>query len=76
MKTISDIAQLAGVARSTVSRYLNGGSLSEKTTKDIERLIKETGYIPNTLAQSLKAKKTNIIGAIVPRLDSFVHLKC
>lgn len=70
-KTISDIARLAGVAKSTISRYLNGGSVSETTKKKIERVIKETGYIPNTFAQSLKAKKPNIIGTIVPRLDSY-----
>ncbi|MGG5255304.1 LacI family DNA-binding transcriptional regulator [Neobacillus sp. SM06] len=71
IKTISDIAQLSGVAKSTVSRYLNGGSVGEATKKKIERVIKETGYIPNTFAQSLKAKKPTIIGTIVPRLDSF-----
>ncbi|XOQ14299.1 MAG: LacI family transcriptional regulator [Shouchella clausii] len=71
MKTIADIAQLSGVAKSTVSRYLNGGSVSEQTKKKIEHVINETGYVPNTFAQSLKAKKTNIIGTIVPRLDSF-----
>lgn len=71
MKTIADIAQLAGVAKSTVSRYLNGGSISEATKRKIERIINETGYIPNSFAQSLKAKKPNIIGTIVPRLDSF-----
>lgn len=71
MKTIADIAQLAGVAKSTVSRYLNGGSISETTKRKIQRIVDETGYVPNTFAQSLKAKKTNIIGTIVPRLDSF-----
>ncbi|WP_129729805.1 LacI family DNA-binding transcriptional regulator [Ectobacillus funiculus] len=70
-KTISDIAQITGVAKSTVSRYLNGGSVSEATKRKIESVIKETGYVPNTFAQSLKAKKTNIIGTIVPRLDSY-----
>lgn len=70
-KTISDIAQIAGVAKSTVSRYLNGGSVSDATKRKIERAIQETGYVPNTFAQSLKAKKTNIIGTIVPRLDSY-----
>lgn len=70
-KTISDIAKLAGVAKSTVSRYLNGGSVGDATKKKIELVIHETGYIPNTFAQSLKAKKTNIIGTIVPRLDSY-----
>ncbi|WP_028592571.1 LacI family DNA-binding transcriptional regulator [Paenibacillus massiliensis] len=71
MKTIADIAKLAGVAKSTVSRYLNGGSVSEATKLQIERVIQEHNYIPNTFARSLKAKKAHIIGTIVPRLDSF-----
>lgn len=41
------------------------------TRRKIEQVIKETGYIPNSFAQSLKAKKTSMIGAIVPRLDSY-----
>ncbi|WP_037283212.1 LacI family DNA-binding transcriptional regulator [Saccharibacillus sacchari] len=69
--TISDIAQMAGVAKSTVSRYLNGGSVSVKTKQKLERITREAGYVPNTFAQSLKAKRTNLIGTIVPRLDSF-----
>ncbi|MGE7650891.1 LacI family DNA-binding transcriptional regulator [Peribacillus frigoritolerans] len=69
--TITDIAKLAGVAKSTVSRYLNNGSVSEATKNKIERVINETSYAPNAFAQSLKAKKTNIIGTIVPRLDSY-----
>lgn len=71
MTTIADIAKLAGVAKSTVSRYLNDGSVSGATKKKIERVINETGYAPNAFAQSLKAKNTNIIGTIVPRLDSY-----
>lgn len=69
--TITDIAKIAGVAKSTVSRYLNGGSVSDATRRKLDQVIQETGYTPNTFAQSLKAKKTNMIGAIVPRLDSF-----
>ncbi|MFP7495012.1 LacI family DNA-binding transcriptional regulator [Terribacillus saccharophilus] len=71
MKTIADIADLAGVSKSTVSRYLNGGSVSTATKKKLERIINEQNYVPNTFAQSLKAKKTAMIGIIVPRLDSF-----
>lgn len=70
-KNISDIAQMAGVAKSTVSRYLNGGSVSVKTKQKLERITREAGYVPNSFAQSLKAKRTNLIGTIVPRLDSF-----
>lgn len=74
-KNISDIALLAGVAKSTVSRYLNGGYVSENTRKKIEKVIEETGFQPNAFAQSLKAKKTNFIGVIVQRLDSYATAK-
>ncbi|WP_334077148.1 LacI family DNA-binding transcriptional regulator [Paenibacillus sanfengchensis] len=70
-KTIADIAKLAGVAKSTVSRYLNGGPVSDRTREKIELIIKEQNYVPNTFAQSLKAKRTNFIGTVVPRLDSY-----
>ncbi|MMZ46156.1 Catabolite control protein A [compost metagenome] len=70
-KTIADIAQMAGVSKSTVSRFLNGGSVSVDTKRKIEKVVKATGYVPNAFAQSLKAKRTNIIGTVVPRLDSF-----
>ncbi|MBM7616719.1 LacI family sucrose operon transcriptional repressor [Weissella uvarum] len=68
--TINDIAQAAGVAKSTVSRYLNGGSVSEKTRQKIDNIIETTNYTPNTFAQSLKLKNNHTVGVIVPRLDS------
>ncbi|CAI8887760.1 LacI family DNA-binding transcriptional regulator [Bacillus sp. IT-79MI2] len=74
-KTITDIAKLAGVAKSTVSRYLNGGYVSDKTKQKLEIIIQETNFSPNTFAQSLKAKTTNLIGVIIPRLDSFATTK-
>jgi len=69
--TIADVAKLAGVGKSTVSRYLNGGYVSEQTREKLDQVIKQTKYVPNTFAQSLKAKKTNLIGVCVPRLNSF-----
>ncbi len=69
--TISDIAKLAGVAKSTVSRYLNGGYVSEATKQKLDKIIADTKYEPNSFAQSLKAKKTNLIGVIIPRFDSY-----
>ncbi|MBN2910722.1 LacI family DNA-binding transcriptional regulator [Polycladomyces sp. WAk] len=74
-KNIDDIAALAGVAKSTVSRYLNGGYVSEATKRKIKKVIEETNYEPNAFAQSLKAKKTNFIGVIAPRLDSYATSK-
>ncbi|GAB2484122.1 LacI family DNA-binding transcriptional regulator [Alkalibacterium psychrotolerans] len=70
MVNINDIAKQAGVAKSTVSRYLNNGSVSDDTRKKIEKIIEETGYMPNAFARSLKAQKTNMLGVIIPRLNS------
>lgn len=68
--TLNEIAQMAGVAKSTVSRYLNNGSVSEKTKQKLQKIIEETGYVPNQFAQSLKAQRSNMIGVVLPRFDS------
>ena len=70
MASIKEIAEMSGVAKSTVSRYLNKGSVSDKTARRIEAVIKKTGYSPNQFAQSLKAKKPRIVGVVIPRLNS------
>lgn len=70
MVTINEVAKQAGVAKSTVSRYLNDGHISSHTKKKVEEAIKETGYTPNSFARSLKARKTNMLGVIIPRLNS------
>lgn len=71
--TIQDIATRAGVAKSTVSRFLNGGSVSAKTRTKIEAIVDAAGYQPNVFAQSLKQQTTRTIGVIVPRLDSYAQ---
>ena len=73
--TIKDIAEIAGVAKSTVSRYLNNGKVSEETKEKIRQVIEEYNYEPNAFAQSLKAKKTKFVGIIAPGLDSIVTSK-
>lgn len=44
--TIKEIAQLAGVSSAAVSRYLNGGYVSEEKKEQIRKVIEETGYQP------------------------------
>lgn len=70
MVTLNDIAKMANVSKSTVSRYLNKGSVSQKTKEKLDKIVHETGYQPNMLAQSLKAFKSNMVGVIIPRYDS------
>ncbi|ENH96655.1 LacI family transcriptional regulator [Gracilibacillus halophilus YIM-C55.5] len=71
MTTINDIAKLAGVSRSTVSRYLNSnGYVSEDATQKITKAIEETGYLPSQSAKSLRTKKSGVIGVILPKIST------
>ena len=70
MVTLNDIAKMANVSKSTVSRYLNNGAVSQKTREKLDKIVKETGYQPNLFAQSLKAQKSNMVGVIIPRYGS------
>lgn len=66
MLTIKDIARIAGVGVSTVSRTLNNHpDVNEKTKQKILDIIKQYNYSPNTNAKILKQNVTNNIGIIV-----------
>ncbi|GAA0069706.1 LacI family DNA-binding transcriptional regulator [Clostridium sardiniense] len=69
--TIQDIANMVGVSKSTVSRYLNGGYVSGENVNKIKEAIEKTGFETNFFAKRLKAKKSKLIGIIIPRIDSF-----
>lgn len=70
MVTIKQIAKESGVSKSTVSRYLNNGYVSEATAEKIEKIISKYNYSPNEFARNLKIQKSNFIGVISPRLTS------
>lgn len=64
---IIDIAEKAGVSRSTVSRVLNNDPyVSEKTRSRVLDIINEVGYSPNVAARMLRTQRTNIIAVVVP----------
>ena len=69
--TIKDIARIAGVSTSTVSRALsNSPELSEQTRQRILEICRQEGYRVNALARSLICNKTNVIGLIVPEVTN------
>lgn len=70
--TIVDIAQSAGVSKTTVSRYLNGRYeyMSPQTRERIRKVIEVSGYQPNKIAQSLKNQKSMLIGFVVADIES------
>lgn len=67
---ITTVAKMAGVSRATVSRYLNDGYVSSEKRRAIARVIKETGYIPSRQAKQLRTGKTNLVGVIIPKINS------
>lgn len=71
MANIKDIAELTGFSKSTISRYLNNGSVSDSTKKKIKEAIDKLGYVPNSYARNLKKTKTNIIGVIIPNFIGY-----
>jgi LacI family transcriptional regulator len=63
--TIKDIARVAGVAPSTVSKALNGsGEVSETTRANVAAVAARLGYRPNSIARSLKVRRTHTLGVI------------
>lgn len=67
VKTIFDVAALAGVSKSTVSRVINGsGSIKESTRRKVEKAMAELNYVPNQLAQGIRTGRTRTIALMVP----------
>ncbi len=64
---IEDVAKLAGVSPTTVSRVLNNrGYISEATKNKVQKAMTELNYFPNDVARSLFNKRSNLIGLILP----------
>lgn len=68
--TIAEIAKLAGVSSASVSRYLNNGYISEEKKQKIKEVIEKTGYRPSLQAQTLRTKKSKLIGVVLPKINS------
>lgn len=64
--SIEDIAKVAGVSHSTVSRALRNNPLIRPEVREqIKQVAREMGYVPNAIAQSLQNRRTNTIGVVV-----------
>ncbi|MDC5812786.1 LacI family DNA-binding transcriptional regulator [Vibrio europaeus] len=71
MASLHDVAELAGVSKSTVSRVINNEyGVKEATKVKVMKAVEEVGYVVNQVAKDLKSQKTNLVGVIVPRVSS------
>ena len=73
-ETLITIAERTGFSISTISRVLNGKAqkyrIAAKTVKTITEEARKCNYQPNLTAQSLRTRRTNTIGLMVPSIDN------
>lgn len=68
---LQDVAELAGVSVTTVSRVINNyGSLSKKTIAKVHAAMRELNYQPNALARAMQGKPSKFIGLIFPNITN------
>lgn len=71
MATIKDVAKLAGVGTSTVTRYFKKGSyISKDAAERIEKACMELNYSPNEIARAMKSNRSNTIGLMIPTISN------
>ncbi|HEX3027181.1 MAG TPA: LacI family DNA-binding transcriptional regulator [Clostridia bacterium] len=67
MANIKDVAKLAGISVTTVSRVLNNkGYISEKTRSSVQKAMEELNYQPNEVARTLFSRQSHLLGLIIP----------
>ena len=74
--TIHDVASAANVSVSTVSRVLNDKEdVAEETKERVQKVINELGYASNLAARSMRSRKTNLLGLVVPDVGESYSLE-
>jgi len=69
--TIYDVAKIAGVSPSTISRVMNTPEIvAEDTRQKVANAVKELAYIPNMMAANMPRRRTNYIGLIIPDITN------
>lgn len=70
MATIKDVAKMAGVSISTVSKYINGGHVRDENVKAINDAISALDFRVNPYARSLKGSRSHSIGVLLPDMTA------
>ena len=70
MATIKDVARMADVSTSTVSKFINGGNVRAENVDAIRNAIRELDYRVNPFARSLKTQRSRSIGVLLPNMTA------
>ena len=70
MATIKDVARMAGVAPSTISKYINGGRVRVENAEAIRKAIETLDYHADPFARGLKTKRNRSVGVLIPDMTA------
>ena len=70
MATIKDVARVAGVSMSTVSKYINGGNIRRDKEAAIRKAVEDLDYRVNMCARNLKTQRNRSIGILLPDISA------
>jgi len=70
MATIKDVAKMAGVAPSTISKYMNGGNVRQENAEAIRKAIEALDYHADPFARGLKAQRNRSVGVLLPDMTA------
>ena len=70
MATIKDVAKMAGVAPSTISKYINGGNVRQENAESIRQAIAALDYRADPFARGLKARRNRSVGVLLPDMTA------
>ena len=74
MATLSDVARLSGVSKSTASRALSGrGSVSLRTQQKVSAAAEELGFVPSSAAESLATGRSRNIAVVTPFINRWFY---
>ena len=75
MISIQELANQAGVSRTAVSHVLNGREhkVDPQKREKIMQLIKQHDFQPNTLVESLRTKRTHVLGVVIPSMTDTLY---
>ena len=73
--TMDDVAKLANVSKTTVSRVINDkkNGVSLETRNHILKIVEELNYRPNTLARSVATASSKTIGLVIPDISNLFY---
>ena len=70
MATIKDVAKMAGVAPSTISKYINGGNVRSDNAEAIRNAIAALDYRADPFARGLKSRRNRSVGVLLPDMTA------